>query len=352
VARSQRVRKRVARWGASLLALSMAALLWWVWHLLHGDLNRNAQVAAVLGIVGVAGTLAQTALTAWSLRLQQRSSAPGLLDEATRLNQAAQTLAVAVKAQWEAEAGTRGLRRPRPLRLYWTTSNRPVAAPAEVVAGPTVGGRVVRIRLHGSLDEVAEKFLALPHRRLVVLGEPGAGKTVLAVLLTLELLNRRWSGAQLPVPVLLSLSSWDPTVEHLHTWIGRRLTEDYPVLANTDAYGPKAAEDLIVSERLLPVLDGLDELPTRLQGTAIEALDHAHGGPLVLTCRSAEYEQAVAEGGALAAAAVVELQPATVEEVISFLRVAAAPHEARWDQVFAHLRASQKECWPRFWHRR
>jgi MFS family permease len=330
----------MAVWGVPLLAVSMVALLWWLWRLLHGDLNRNVQVVGVFGIIGVAASVAQVALAAWALRLQQRSSAPGAVDEATRLDRAAQTVAVAVKVQWEDEAGTRGLRHPRPLRLYWTTTDRPVAALAESISNGPGSGQVVEVRLRGSLDEVAERFLALPNRRLVVLGEPGAGKTVLVMLLTLQVLDRREHDApQLPVPVLLSLSSWDPTVEHLHAWIGRRLTEDYPALANTAAYGPHAAQDLIQSERLLPILDGLDELPTPLQGTAIEALDRAHSGPLVVTCRSVEFEQAVAAGGTLAAAAVVELQPATVQEVISFLRAAAVPHEGRWDQVFVHLRA-------------
>jgi hypothetical protein len=57
-------------------------------------------------------------------------------------------------------------------------------------------------------------------KQLVVLGEPGGGKTVLAILLTLGLLDhRREHGG--PVPLLLSPAAWDPHTEHLHTWVDR-----------------------------------------------------------------------------------------------------------------------------------
>ena len=145
-----------------------------------------------------------------------------------RLDRAADTLAEAVRLQWEAEAGLRELRQPAPLQLRWETTDRPVAVPIASVAGGAIPGRVVRLR--GHLDQVADRYLALPDQRLVVLGEPGAGKTVLALLLTLELLKRparrvgRWR----------CWWGWRRGIrpaEHLHSWLARRLTEDYPALS-------------------------------------------------------------------------------------------------------------------------
>jgi NACHT domain len=322
VVRSQRPWKRIAAWSGALAA--SAVLMLWAASLL----NRNAKVA---GEASMTIALAGLALTIWQLRIALRQGLPpsvAPVDDAARLGQAAEKLAKAVTDQWEAEAALRALRRPAPLQLAWSTTDRPVAAPAETIVGDTITGRAVRLRLHGHLDEVAEKFLALPHRRLVVLGEPGAGKTVLAMLLTLELLARRQPHQ--PVPVLLSLSSWNPTSEHLHTWVARRLGEDYRLIA---------AQQLVTGRRVLPILDGLDELPEPLRPTAIGELDRARANrPLVLTCRSQEYQQAVAAGGgALAAAAVVELQPVTAAEAIAFLWAAAAPAPERWDRVAAHL---------------
>jgi NACHT domain len=322
-----------------MLAASVAVLVWLIWFLRSGDLDRADKIASVAGMfIGLAGLV----VSAWSLRVAilELRQPPGVSgDDAVRLDRAADALATAVSAQWEAEVGLRALRRPEPLRLRWSTSVRPIGDSPAVVAGTAIVGRVVQLRLHGDLDEVAEKFLALPHRRLVVLGEPGAGKTVLAMLLTLSLLERRQRQPDHAVPVLLSLSSWDPTAEHLHAWITRRLGEDYPALASP-TYGAAAPQQLVTTGRILPVLDGLDELPEPLGATVIRELDRARADrPLVVTCRSQEYQQAVtAGGGVLAAAAVIELEPVTAAEAAAFLR-AAAPMPARWDQMAAHLHA-------------
>ena len=59
----------------------------------------------------------------------------------------------------------------------------------------------------------------VPTGRLVVLGEPGAGKTMLMVRLVLDLLARRASGG--PVPVLASMASWNPADQDLRGLAGR-----------------------------------------------------------------------------------------------------------------------------------
>jgi hypothetical protein len=76
-------------------------------------------------------------------------------------------------------------------------------------------------------------------RRLVVPGEPGAGKTVVAILITLGLLADPAPGE--PGPVLLPVSSWHRGHEHLDAWLGRRLVAEYPGLGDRSAYGPDAA---------------------------------------------------------------------------------------------------------------
>jgi hypothetical protein len=335
VVRSRRAWSQLAGRGG-LLVVSAGAVLWLVRVLAGGDLSRNDQLASVLGLfVG----LASLVVSLVSLRvaiLQLRQPAAAVVDDPARLDRAADALATAVKAQWDAEAGLRALRQPAPLRLRWSTTDRPVAVPLAGVAGGTIPGRVVRLR--GHLDQVADNYLALPHRRLVVLGEPGAGKTVLALLLTLELLKRRRPGQ--PVPVLVGLAAWDPTAEHLHTWLIRRLNQDYPALG-APSYGPAAAQQLVTTGRVLPVLDGLDELPERLRARAIAELDRARADrPLIVTCRIQEFERAVAAGGGvLATAAVIELEPVTAAEATGFLRAAAGPAVARWDRVAAHLHA-------------
>ncbi|CAM5530975.1 NACHT domain-containing protein [Streptomyces abikoensis] len=272
------------------------------------------------------------------------------------LRRAADQLARTLHGQWTAEAELRMLHRPRPLHVRWASTRRPVAGdPAGVLDRDTVGGRPLRLRLRGGIggtggiegtsgisgsDSVAAVFARLPRRRLVVIGKPGAGKTVMAILLTLDLLEERQAQGGGPVPVLLTLSSWDPRTEHLHTWAARRLLEEYPALANAAVFGPDAARRLVTEGLVLPVLDGLDEMPVPLHAKAIEALDGiSPGAPFVLTCRSEEYEAAVVAGGTvLATAAVVELEPVGVREVIAFLTARGVAGGDRWSAVAARLR--------------
>ncbi|TCO54235.1 BTAD domain-containing putative transcriptional regulator [Actinocrispum wychmicini] len=246
----------------------------------------------------------------------------------SQLDLATRELAMAVTRQWTAEAETRSLHRPAPVRVRWSTTGRPVSAAA---AGTDV--------LFGDIADVAAKFRALSVRQLVVLGEPGAGKTVLAILLTLGLLADRTPVE--PTPVLLSLSSWNPHRDHLHSWLARRLVAEYPGLGNAGAYGPDAATRLVAEERVIPVLDGLDETPPGAHAAAIDALDQAIAGgrPLVVTCRAEEYETAVRHSGAiLARAAVVEIEPVELDDAITFLTARRHLGDTRWQPVVEHLR--------------
>ncbi|MEU7061959.1 hypothetical protein [Streptomyces sp. NPDC046197] len=269
------------------------------------------------------------------------ASSTSSVDDAARLRRAVEELAQTVHRQWTAEAGIRMLHGPHTLSLRWASTDRPVSAPASAVLGDgVVGGRPLRLRLHGGIEELVTTLIRLPRQRMVLLGDPGAGKTVLAIQLTLRLLEyRRHHGG--PVAVLLTLSRWDPHAEHLHTWVARRLVEDYPALANTDVYGPEVAWRLVADGHITPVLDGLDEMPAGLHAAAIDALNRlAPEHPLVITCRNAEYQTAVALGGmALATAAVVELQPVDVPEVIAFLSADSVPGDSRWAPVLTHLAA-------------
>ncbi|MGW6929697.1 BTAD domain-containing putative transcriptional regulator [Lentzea sp. NPDC054927] len=255
------------------------------------------------------------------------------------LDRAAGDLAVAITRQWTAEAETRSLNRPDPVPLKWSSTDRDVAAVASAVLGGQPGVGPERLALSGDLTDVVAKFRQIPARQLVVLGEPGAGKSVLAILLTLGLLAN--TPADEPVPVLLNLASWHPQAEHLHTWLARRIVEEYPWLAGVAAYGKGAALRLVLEGRVVPVLDGLDEIPPELRVAAIDALDQAVacGRPLVVTCRSAEYELAVQQTGAfLSRAAVVEIEPVEIEDAVSFLTARRRAGEERWQPVVQRLR--------------
>ena len=289
---------------------------------------------------------AALAMVTFAIRMKAPRTVSSSLSDRAALERAARDLADITRRHWADEAAIRGLLRPQPMRVHWSATGRPVAAhPADILGDEGLRGQRARLRLSGDLTEIVTLFRSLPRRQVVVLGEPGAGKSVLAVLLALGLLGKPEPGD--PVPVLLPVSSWDPGAggEHLSTWMARRLVEDYPFLANADSYGPDAATSLITAELVMPILDGLDELPHELLDPAIAGIDRAAvaGGrvsPLVVTCRTSDYEAAVAlTGRVLATAAVIELEQVEPTAAAAFLTEGAPQAASRWHAVLAGLQA-------------
>ena len=168
----------------------------------------------------------------------------------------------------------------------------------------------------------------------MIIGEPGMGKTTLAVLLLLELLGQEPQGKQ-PVPVMFSLASFDPSRGGLNAWLARRLEQDYPWL------GGGLASALVNRRLVLPVLDGLDEVPEHARPDVIEAVNAAMSDGalgLVLTCRAAEYSTAVADGDVLRSAAVIEPDPVTRRQAAAYLDSCIPPsRRAAWRPVLAGL---------------
>jgi hypothetical protein len=267
-------------------------------------------------------------------------------------------LAIAVGTQWEAEAAVRRLNDPYPLPIFWDPADVsltdswdslvklassgagwPVSPPAETWAsGPD--------ELAGKGGELAEVLDKVPTGRLVVLGEPGAGKTMLMVRLVLDLLARRAAGD--PVPFLASIASWNPAEQELRHWLAALLLIDHPVLAkppSADRTEPIQAAALLASGLILPILDGLDEIPDEVRGSAISRINDAlrPGERVVVTCRSVPYQAAVRPRGGvevtLRGAAAVQLRPLDADAVRDYLRDDALGPVARtrWAPVLARL---------------
>ncbi|MEU7073702.1 NACHT domain-containing protein [Streptomyces narbonensis] len=190
----------------------------------------------------------------------------------------------------------------------------------------------------GRLERVVEDYRELRPRRMVITGEPGAGKTVLARKFVMKLIEVR--GEDEPVPVLIALADWDAG-EPFHDWLVRHLQHDYGL--------PLASARRIVAARMvLPVLDGLDEMDATgaepEDSRAAQALDALGGyqdgtdpAPLVLTCRSREYDALEAAGSHILDAARLELAPVTPDQARDFLALRGARRPARWQPLLDHI---------------
>ncbi|GGJ32309.1 NACHT domain-containing protein [Streptomyces brasiliensis] len=270
--------------------------------------------------------LIQIGILQGDLNVNLRVDAP---DDDAPLAAAERRLARSLLYRWRAEADAWDMTDPQPLPVRWTASRRVASAGEYLPAG-------------SGADTIAGTFLRLgPRRRLVVLGTAGSGKSVLSVLLTLELLARRLTQGEheVPIPLVLSLESWDTRRQSLTEWLVDRLHQDHPGLPPVEGVHP--ARRLVLDRRVLPVLDGLDELPAHRRTEVIDALNTGLGGDgdAVLVSRTAEYADLDRDGKGLRHATVIESLPLRPEEVADYLRRARPrARAAAWADLLDTLR--------------
>lgn len=160
-----------------------------------------------------------------------------------------------------------------------------------------------RIRAQGRLvpmSNIAQQW-DRSSPRMVILGEPGYGKTVAALIL-LSHVNGSPDSPGEPVAELFPLADWyrwrkrhrpDETLS-LSAWLVDQLHHTYPNVPTS------VAERLVDEGLVVPFLDGLDEVPELNRVNCKEAID-AYAGraepfrPFVLTCRSREYAELAPE---------------------------------------------------------
>ncbi|MGW5590974.1 hypothetical protein, partial [Streptomyces sp. NPDC003857] len=159
----------------------------------------------------------------------------------------------------------------------------------------------------------------------------GSGKTTCAMLLVEALLKDPRPGT--PVPILLSLSSWDPEAEESRSWVASRITEDYPGALT----GNVTARQLAEGRHLLPVLDGLEEIAESKRSLALRRIGEAYDSrdPLVLTCLHSEFKAAVDDGASVTRASVVSLLPVPLKDATQYLR--PEDGDSPWDAVLPTL---------------
>ena len=166
--------------------------------------------------------------------------------------------------------------------------------------------------------------------KLLILGQPGAGKTTTLLDLAQTLLARAEKSVEAAIPVLFNLSSWVEDKQSIADWLKGELKLKYGV-------SQKLGQQWLEQQRLLPLLDGLDELAPARQELCVERINQwlvsdAGRGALVVCSRIEEYENYEAE---LALRGAVCLQPLSDGQIERYLQEvgkpelqAALPHSA------------------------
>ncbi|MBD1895467.1 NACHT domain-containing protein [Coleofasciculus sp. FACHB-129] len=149
--------------------------------------------------------------------------------------------------------------------------------------------------------------------QLLILGEPGAGKTTMMLELAEDLLRRAIADKAEPIPVLLSLSSWKNPKQSIFEWLVGELKGKYGIRQDL-------AQRWLKNNQLLPLLDGLDEVAPQHQEACAVALNAWLTGELdqrpcgvLICCRREEFEQVVRQPLNLYGA--IYLQALTVEQI-------------------------------------
>ena len=124
-------------------------------------------------------------------------------------------------------------------------------------------------------------------RSLLMLGDPGSGKTTMLLDLTRKLIELARQDETEPIPLLLNLATWNEQ-QSLSEWLVTELNGFYE-------FPKKIASNWLYSNSLFLLLDGLDEVKHENRSKCIEAVNYFrrdHGLINIVVCsRNEEYAE-------------------------------------------------------------
>lgn len=166
---------------------------------------------------------------------------------------------------------------------------------------------------------------------LLILGEPGSGKTTIMLDLARSLLERARSDETVPIPVVFNPSSFTDAEQSLEEWLVSEFHRGYEV-------PERIARHWLSHNELALLLDGLDEVQADRRADIVAKLTRyrsKHLAPwLVICCRNDEYAALSTAGLALTGVDTVVLQPLTPDQIKGYLADLAGPEPQRlWNTL-------------------
>jgi serine/threonine protein kinase len=176
------------------------------------------------------------------------------------------------------------------------------------------------LRTPGAADEplppgtrISQVFQRL-NGKLLILGDPGGGKTTTLLELARDLLDDAEDDDSKPIPVVFNLSSWSENRKTLAEWLADELSSKYQA-------PKKVAQAWVSNDELLLLLDGLDEVSADQREACVSAINayrEEHGFVNVVVCsRIADYEALATK---LKLNGAIVLQPLSEAQVGEYLR--------------------------------
>lgn len=148
---------------------------------------------------------------------------------------------------------------------------------------------------------------------LLILGEPGSGKTTMLLDLTRDLIGRARRDSSRPVPVVFNLSSWAGGKQSIADWLVEELRSKYSI-------NRPLGQAWIEENALALMLDGLDEVAVERREACVVALNafrEAHSlVPMVVCSRIKDYAVLATRLNLPGAVAIQPLEPAQIERYL------------------------------------
>ena len=151
-------------------------------------------------------------------------------------------------------------------------------------------------------------------RSLLILGDPGSGKTTTLLELARDAIELAESEPQEPIPVVFNLSSWCEATPTIANWVIGELNDKYLVLQ-------EIGKAFVKNEKLLLLLDGLDEVRGELRTACVDAINQFrrdYGLTSIVVCSRSKDYQTLSKQLKLEGAVV--LQPLTGNQIDDYLQ--------------------------------
>lgn len=127
-----------------------------------------------------------------------------------------------------------------------------------------------------------------PSGGLLILGEPGSGKTTALLSLARTLVEDAWEDPTQPVPLVLHLSFWQGEGTDFLSWSITQLSEHYYLSQDI-------AREWLEKGRVALLLDGLNEVKAEYRNDCVRAINNFRqvyaSTPLAVCCRAADYQR-------------------------------------------------------------
>lgn len=160
-------------------------------------------------------------------------------------------------------------------------------------------------------------------KKLLILGDPGSGKTVLLLEFALYLLSKAADDKKYPLPIILNLSTWRNDDANFETWLEQNLVFAAGEYGTTKKY----AKELVQQNNMVLLLDGFDEVPVEHRNSCLERLQvyliklentqpEFQYPTVIISSRRDEYNQIMANAPVRGTVIIRPLSPAYIISIL------------------------------------